>query len=162
MDEAGRAFRERRPHAPSLTREDFDPSGCDLDAQGAWRDFGGKTLDEAYELFSSNPLFYQERFMFMGSRAFEYYFPVIDRHLRGADAEEEWDDQQVDIIGSGITMQLDSQDARLSAGILDELRALTAFVFDNMRRFSASEKDQRRFTRTWSAVREKLASGAAE
>lgn len=66
---------------PLPTEPDFAPSGA-LDERCAWRHFGGLTLEEAYGKFSSAPESYQEDFMFMGGKAFAYYFPVIDRFLR--------------------------------------------------------------------------------
>lgn len=64
------------------TETDFDPYQGDLDAQCAWRNFGGLTLGEAFVKFEESPETYQEDFMFMGGRAFAFYFPVIDRFLR--------------------------------------------------------------------------------
>lgn len=64
------------------TERDFDPYGGDLDAQCAWKNLGGLTLDEAYNKFNECPEIYQEDFMFMGGRAFAYYFSVLDRFLR--------------------------------------------------------------------------------
>lgn len=61
---------------------DFDPHAGDLDAQCAWRNFGGLTLDDACEKFDEAPEVYQEDFMFMGGRAFAFYYPVIDQFLR--------------------------------------------------------------------------------
>jgi hypothetical protein len=64
------------------TEQDFDPWGGDLDAQCAWRNFGGLAIDRAKAKFRENPLLYQEDFMFMGTKAFAYYFPVIEEYLR--------------------------------------------------------------------------------
>ena len=72
----------RRRIAPPLCESDFDPVGGDLDAQYAWKNFGELTLKQAYDLFLTNPIHYQEDFMFMGGTAFDYYFPVIDRYIR--------------------------------------------------------------------------------
>lgn len=69
-----------RPPTPLPSQSDFDPVGCDLDAQSAWQTFGGLGLAEAYAKFLQVPESYQEDFMFMGSRAFAYYFPVVDRY----------------------------------------------------------------------------------
>jgi hypothetical protein len=60
------------------TERDFDPWHGNLDAQCAWRHFGGLTLDQAHARFRENPLGYQEDFMFMGPVAFAFYFPVIE------------------------------------------------------------------------------------
>jgi hypothetical protein len=43
-------------------------------------------LEQAHVRFCSAPEVYQEDFMFMGCRAFHFYFPVIDEYLRAAPA----------------------------------------------------------------------------
>ena len=68
--------------AGSLPGErDFDPHEGDLDAQVAWENFGGLSLSEAFQKFQENPEIHQEDFMFMGGKAFAYYFPVLERYL---------------------------------------------------------------------------------
>ena len=64
------------------TEKDFDPFEGNLDAQWAWKHFGGLSLDEAFNKFQENPLCYEEDFLFMGHKAFVFYFPVLDRYLR--------------------------------------------------------------------------------
>ncbi|QDV16908.1 hypothetical protein Pan153_15420 [Gimesia panareensis] len=75
----GQPFREVVGPLPG--ERDFDPHEGDLDAQVAWRNFGGLTLGEAYEKFQENPFVYQEDFMWMGGKAFAYYFPVLERYV---------------------------------------------------------------------------------
>ncbi|HBE72079.1 MAG TPA: hypothetical protein DDW52_28410 [Planctomycetaceae bacterium] len=74
--------RQLRPMKELPSQTDFDPTGCDLDGQCAWSHFGGETLDQAFSRFNECPENYQEDFMFMGTVAFRFYFPVIDRFLR--------------------------------------------------------------------------------
>ena len=62
-------------------RDDFNPTGCYLDADWTWGNFGGLDLSEAFARFCEDPDMYQEDFMFMGSAAFSYYFPVIERYI---------------------------------------------------------------------------------
>lgn len=64
------------------TEKDFDPFEGNLDAQWAWKHFGGLSLEEAFNKFQENPLCYEEDFLFMGHKAFVFYFPVLDRYLR--------------------------------------------------------------------------------
>ena len=85
---------------------DFDPHEGDLDAQSAWRNFGGLTLAEAYQKFSENPGTYTEDFMCMGGKAFVYYFPVLERYLLvtpvwGEENGSEW----CQILGLGAAIQ---------------------------------------------------------
>lgn len=46
------------PNLPS--ERDFDPYGGDLDAQCAWRNFGGLTLEEAIRRFRERPEIYKK------------------------------------------------------------------------------------------------------
>src|SRR5687767_9278711 len=97
----------QRPPAPLPSEEDFEAVGRDacLDAKTAWEHFGGLSLAEAYELFIDNPVNYQEDFMWMGTVAFAYYFPVLDRYLREVVPTDEDDDCYGWIIGEGVKMQ---------------------------------------------------------
>lgn len=62
--------------------KDFlEDHGC-LDAQEAWKNFGGLSIDEAYEKLWSKPEIYLEDFTSMGELAFAHYFEVIDRYVR--------------------------------------------------------------------------------
>ena len=74
----------------SLPREgDFDPWGGDLDAQTAWRNFGGLSVAEAYTKFLKSPDHYSEDFCSMGGVAFAFYFPVFEYYVRDAYRESE-------------------------------------------------------------------------
>ena len=95
--------------------------------------------------------------MFMGSRAFEYYLPVIDRYLREVSGREESDGCEA-IIGSGVVLQLDRKDAVLSGTALVEIEELSAFVRANLPRFSPEGGEQRRIEREWKLVDEKIAT----
>src|SRR5437016_1967456 len=96
------------PRNDSLpTERDFDPWNGDLDSQSAWRDFGGLTLDEAHAKFRENPLYYQEDFMFMGGKAFAFYFPVVEQHLRDVSTTDCEDDREAWILAHCIRMQFD-------------------------------------------------------
>ena len=66
---------------PLPGERDFDPDAGDLDAQVAWKHFGGLTLSEAYQRFQEDPEKHTEDFMYMGGKAFAYYFPVLERYL---------------------------------------------------------------------------------
>lgn len=63
---------------------DFYPFGGCLDAQSAWRNFGGLTLEQGHVRFCSAPEVYQEDFMFMGCRAL--FLP--DKSLRQLRVED--------------------------------------------------------------------------
>ena len=78
--------------------------GC-LDGQHAWKQFGGLTVDEAYSKFCENPDFYQEDFMFMGPKAFLFYFPVIEKYIKTVKPGDDLDDCCFWIIGCAMESQ---------------------------------------------------------
>lgn len=142
-----------RPAAPLPSQSDFDPSGGDLDAQSAWKNFGGHTLAEAYAKFLTVPEVYQEDFMFMGYRAFAYYFPVVDYYLRSVSlAPDDLGDCEAAMLGSGITNQLSAKNVACSAGLIREIESLHTFVIQNVARYAATPKDERRIRREWKHV----------
>ena len=53
----------------------------DLDGWHAWETFGGRTLEEAYAIFSQNALAYQEDLMWMAPKPFCFYLPIALRYL---------------------------------------------------------------------------------
>jgi hypothetical protein len=150
-------FRIKRPLAPLPSRLDFDPFGGDLDARCAWNNFGGLSLKKAYDLFLTNPLRYQEDFMFMGGQAFDYYFPVLDlyvREIRGSDAG---DDCQVAILGSAVAAQFEWNGADPSPALVNEIEDLTEYVLTHFDQFSPSDKDQGRIKQEWGHVKAMIA-----
>ena len=149
-------FRLKRPAAPLPTEADFDPYGGGLDAHAAWEHFGGLSIPQAYDLFVTNPLCYQEDFMFMGSRAFEYYLPVIDRYLRDVTGGGESDGCQAAILGSGVAAQFDWKDSALSRTVVAEIAELSVFIRSNLPRFSPEPEEQRRIDGKWKVVDEKI------
>ena len=153
---AAPSFRFNRPDAPLPSEHDFDPFVGDLDAQSAWRNFGGLSLVQVYDLFLSNPLHHQEDFMFMGCRAFTYYFPVIDRYLRSITYEDDWDDCSAAILGSGVAAQFDWNNAILIPSLLDEIEDLSSFVKSSVKRYSVSDDEQNRIFKVWSKVDKRL------
>ncbi len=91
---------------PPPGERDFDPYEGDLDAQSAWRNFGGLTLAEAYQKFLEHPGAYSEDFMWMGDKAFVYYFPVLERYLLVTPVwSEENGSEWCQILGLGSAIQ---------------------------------------------------------
>ena len=62
------------------TRDEINPFR-DLDGNCAERDLLGKPVEGMLELLHENSLKYQEHFMWMGPRAFIFYFPAATRYL---------------------------------------------------------------------------------
>ena len=134
------------------TERDFDPAGGHLDAQCAWRNFGGLSISQALALFRTNPIQYQEDFMFMGSRAFAFYFPVIDTFLREFHLTEHEDDSQAAILGSCVAAQFDWPTASHLKPIYHSIRNLADFVCSHPADLATDPKEQRRITRDWQPV----------
>lgn len=115
------------------TKTDFlEHHGC-LDAQHAWTEFGGLSIAAAYAKFCDNPLRYQEDFMFMGGRAFAYYFPVVERFLsRQLALEENGDYDEFSILACGIAMQVEQHRRSLGDRVLQRIAALTNSVLEKL------------------------------
>jgi hypothetical protein len=133
------------------TEHDFDPYGGDLDAQCAWKDFGGLTLDEARRKFEENPDYYQEAFAFMGGKAFAYYYPVIDGYLRETSpaADNCGDDRQVWILAYCIGSQFQVNTMPYVRPLKQQVLDLAAFVLQNLDRFAEDTHEQRRIDAAW-------------
>src|SRR5262245_41638860 len=58
------------------TQQDINPIPPDLDGRSAVRNFLGKTREQITREFAEHGMSYQEDLMFMGPRAFNYYFPA--------------------------------------------------------------------------------------
>ena len=133
------------------TKADFDPWG-DLDAQWAWRNFGGLTLDEAHARFRENPLNYQEDFMFMGPRAFAYYFPVIEQYLRNVPVNENEHDHQAWILAHAIKHQFDPAQVDSIKNLAPAVMDLADYVQAEIVRFGAEPFEQERVADAWSEL----------
>jgi len=132
--------------------KDFNPWGGDGDAMYAWKNFGGLTIEEAYKKFCDNPLGYQEDFMWMGTKAFEYYFPVLEKYLQEIQPEDELDDCEGWIIGCGIEMQLNED---CSIELTNKIEKLTDQV---IYRFSNFDIDQEQVIYQWNKIKNKIKS----
>lgn len=63
----------------------------DLDARCAFKQFAGKSLSAAEEMFKENALYYQEDLLSMPAVAFNYYAPVFARYIISDDAQSDSD-----------------------------------------------------------------------
>ena len=140
------------------TKHDFDPFGSDLDAQSAWRSFGGLSIADALTLFRENPLHYQEAFMFMGGRAFVFYFAVLDAFLREFRLTDHEDNSQAAIVGSCVTAQFGWPTASHLVPIHAAIRALADYVCSHTELLAADTEEQRRIARDWQPVYRALES----
>jgi hypothetical protein len=136
------------------TEHDFNPWNDPTDAHAAWHDFGGLTLDEAYAKFCDNSLYYQEDFMFMGGKAFAYYFPVIEKYLRhvpdvspcGADDREAW------ILAKCIENQFRGDNAPHVQHLKERVLDLANFVREHLHRFGEDGDERQKIANAWSEL----------
>lgn len=138
---------------------DFDPYGGCLDAQHAWREFGGLSVEQAYTKFVENPLYYQEDFMFMGGRAFVFYFPVLDRYLREfrvADDPDDEDDSYAAIIGAGFSAQMVSPTSSELGRIMDRISDLVIYVRGHCHQLATEHDEQERIDSYWQILQTQL------
>jgi len=148
------------PQSKSLpSKQDFDPWNGNLDALCAWKNFGGLDLDKAYQRFCENPGYYQEDFMFMGPKAFKFYFPVVDRFLRREREPWEFDDSQAWILGRAMHLQVEEGlDDELLKGIGD----LCQHVRSNLSKYAIDENEQAEIGAAWLEVESQLAKKRAK
>lgn len=134
------------------TERDFDPwNGC-LDAQHAWQYFGGLTLEEARLKFLENPTYYQEDFMFMGGKAFSFYFPIIEEYLKSVPEGVHDHDHEAWILSCGIKVQFAGSDLPHVRHLIPRVNALADFVQCNIGRFGYDAEERKRVAEGWTEL----------
>jgi hypothetical protein len=142
------------PSEPPLPTEgDFNPWNDPMDAETAWQNFGGLTLDEAYARFCEQPAYYQEDFMFMGGIAFAYYFPVVEKYLRTVpEVNSDGDDHEAWILAKAIQNQFEGDHARHLQHLKERVIALADFMCENLARFGSDDAERQRIGDAWSEL----------
>ncbi len=132
----------------SIAGEDnFSP-----DMQWAWKNFGGKTLDEAYAFFSAHPDEAQEDFMWMPEGAFRYYFPVVDRYVRSLERPPEWEwFLPLQLLPACLQMHIDGHEDL--SGLHEPILALCDYVCTHLVHFAADPAEQDEIGRRWTELR---------
>ena len=128
-----------------------DLSG-DLDALYAFKHFGGMTLDEAKVRFAENPSYYQEDFMFMGTNAFIFYFPVLDDYLRNVPDQDNDHDHESWIISKCIESQFDPRTIERLRPLIPQIVDLADFVRVNLSRFGVDDAERERVAGGWACL----------
>lgn len=148
--------------SPKLPSEaDFVVYGS-LDEVAAWTRFGGLTLDQAKAKFAENPSGYSEDFMWMGTSAFAFYFPVLDDYLRSVpDEDEPESDSQAGIIGYLIKFQFETNEIAPLQPLIPTALALSEYVRTNLSRFGRAEQDRRRVAEAWNETERHVLAIAA-
>lgn len=136
------------------TEADFDPYEGDLDAQCAWRNFGGLTLEQAAAKFRERPDIYQEDFMFMGGRAFAFYFTVIVGYLHSFQDEktaenDDGDDHEAWILAKCIQNQFAGRTAQFVRHLAEPVLTLSQHVRQDIACFAYEPREQRRIVGAW-------------
>lgn len=142
------------------TLEDFtvtDRPEEDLDGLAAWENFGGLTIEEAYTQFCESPDRYQEDFMWMGDRAFAYYFAVVEDYIRKQEPQLEYDGVTY-ILALDIGMHVPSEKPEIRR-LKARLSSLCDFVLDGLS--SLHERPERSrslldIAAAWRALRAKV------
>ena len=143
------------------TERDFNPYGWDLDAQHAWKNFGGLTLREANIRFREVPENYQEDFMFMGGKAFAFYFPVVDSFLRETSASYDGDDRQSWILAHCIKSQFEGAVLPHVRRLAPRVLELVEFVQTNIRLFAPDDtRGQCRINAAWQELKDHIQKDA--
>ncbi|MDB5337269.1 MAG: hypothetical protein JWN70_2888 [Planctomycetaceae bacterium] len=141
---------------PLPTERDFNPLGDNVDDQHAWKAFGGLTLDQARAKFLENPQYYQEDFMFMGGKAFAYYFPVIEEYLKsapdGCNDDDSDGDHEAWILSHCIKQHFEGADLPHVRHLIPRVIALADFVQGNIGRFGYYEQERKRVADAWNEL----------
>ena len=62
-------------------KDEWEEAWTGLDEACAFKNFFGKTLQEALELFQTHALYYQEDLVYMPEKPFRYYFRAYTHYL---------------------------------------------------------------------------------
>ena len=73
------------------TEADWRSEPWCLDAEQAYRNLAGKSLEETIELFTDNSLIYQEDVMFMPAACFAFYASAYMEYLWSGAAKDDSD-----------------------------------------------------------------------
>ena len=140
------------------TEKHFDPYDGDLDAQWAWKNFGGLTLDQAKAKFQQHPEVYQEDFMHMGGKAFAYYYPVIDEYLRETPlvAPEDRTDREAWILPQCIKNQFQGWNYPYVRHLEGRVLYLCRFVRENLHLFGSEAEELQQIDEQWRALQRHL------
>ena len=125
------------------TQDDFDPWNGHPDARWAHGIFGGLTIPEAIQEYQERPDLYWEAFMFMGGKAFAYYFPVIEHFVHSVPDfnvdDDDWDDPHGHILAKSIEVQFGPQNYHYVQHLAARVIELARFVQDHIHRFETRD-----------------------
>jgi len=117
------------------TRKDINPYG-DLDGNSTEDKLFGKSLEDVVGMLEENSLYYQEMFMWMGAKAFIYYFPAALAYLSSNSSVE--DSDFVNCMLGNIEFRLDHDQDEIEPAFPDIIR----FVDEVLSTYSKFEIDE--------------------
>ncbi len=124
------------------------------DIKWAWKNFNGKTLEEACEMMASEPDVYSEDFMWMGGPAFKFYFPAFDRYLRSLPVAMEFANTSGCYIGACIQTHFDRHQDM--SGVHDQIISLCDYVCAHPTHFDEDLEEQQEITARWADLRQQV------
>jgi hypothetical protein len=142
------------------TERDLDPWNGYPDAQCAWQHFGGLTLGQAEARFRESPDYYQEDFMFMGGKAFAYYFPVIENYLRTIPDVDCDDDHNAWILAHCIRNQFSGDNLTQVRHLGPRVIRLAEFLREEIHRFGIDDGERQRVATAWTELVEHVKATA--
>ena len=97
-------------------------------------------------------MYYQEDFMFMGGKAFAFYFPVVEKYLRTVpEVNEDGSDHEAWILAKCILNQFSGNNVR-PIHLKDRIIAHADFVRGNLQRFGYDNAEWQRVADAWSEL----------
>ena len=100
----------------------------DLEVKHAWKTFGSKTAEEAYELFIQNPFGYVEDFRWIAPNAFTFYFPIVVRYVTSD--RSKGDSDTVSSVAGILESQLE-EDSRGLSPVFREITKLCRHIISH-------------------------------
>lgn len=112
--------------------KEINPYNC-LDGNIAEKHFLGKTVEDAVDMLSESFESYQEDLMFMGHKAFEYYWEAINTYVRSEKSSQDW--PVINYLKSVIYFQIEEKEIQTSP-IIKQVKELVEYVLDNFDKFN--------------------------
>ncbi len=109
----------------------------DVHGLSAWEHFGNLSLEQAYAKFCEGAEALQEDFMWMGDRAFSFYFPVVDRYIREEESKCEFDGETY-VLAHDIGMHIPIEAPEVRS-LERHILSLCDFVLDRVGRLKEEE-----------------------
>lgn len=134
------------------TAADFNAYTDCCDTHHAWEMFGELTLAEAYAKFCQHPAFYQEDFCYMGTTAFAYYLPVIERYVLESGPHGDGDNMQM--LAYYLGCQFKTPDDNALA--IEVVQRIARHVRRNLSQYDEYPPEQAEIDEAWQSLENRL------